>query len=198
MLNEQGELHWAKDDKYKGIILRKLDVGKPIWLLLDVYGACRALEFVRCSVDAHERLLLNLSKLLPSLKKEKEDPFAKLDKSICNSGTLENPKPQLKFHPDVHGKYAEFHEDHRVARRSQNHDKGVTFTNRPIVVGECIALRIVESQSVLFTNFFYIGASTTDPAEFKSKKLTYNFIFLKLYSYQLLQMGPLSEVIGRC
>lgn len=65
------------------------------------------------------------------------------DENTINRGTLDRPKPLLKFHT-VCGTNIRLLNDGRVARRRESFCKGLAFSNRPIGIDEIVCIRLCE------------------------------------------------------
>lgn len=78
-----------------------------------------------------------------------------------SGGTATNNMPPLAFH-QIHGENIELCFDRRVARRTESFCKAVTFSNRPVLVGEKVYIRFLEI-SDSWSGVIRMGFTSYDP-----------------------------------
>ncbi|KAJ1521677.1 hypothetical protein ONE63_003320 [Megalurothrips usitatus] len=96
--------------------------------------------------------------------KSKIRAFKKLKKRLAtrsSGSTAPNNLPPLTFNP-IHGENIELCFDRRVARRTESFCKAVTFSNRPVLVGEKVYIRFLEI-SDSWSGVIRMGFTSYDP-----------------------------------
>lgn len=78
-----------------------------------------------------------------------------------SGSTAPNNLPPLTFNP-IHGENIELCFDRRVARRTESFCKAVTFSNRPVLVGEKVYIRFLEI-SDSWSGVIRMGFTSYDP-----------------------------------
>lgn len=98
-----------------------------------------------------------------------DDNFPDYNETTINRGTVVSPKSQLKFH-SVCGTNIILLRDGRVARRRESFCKGLAFSNRPIVIGEIVCIRLCEV-GTNWSGVMRFGVTNVDPASFRDIEL---------------------------
>ena len=104
--------------------------------------------------------------------RSKMKAFKKLRKRLAtrsSSSTATNNLPPLAFH-QIHGENIELCFDRRVARRTESFCKAVTFSNRPVLVGEKVYIRFLEI-SDSWSGVIRMGFTSYDPVTLSSAGL---------------------------
>ncbi|KAF7627365.1 hypothetical protein Mgra_00009344 [Meloidogyne graminicola] len=107
--------------------------------------------------------------------------FPTYNETTINRGTVDSPKPQLRFH-SVCGTNIILLRDGRIAKRRESFCKGLAFSNRPIDIGEIVCIKLCEvgtnwSGVMSAFNFsvsngsFRFGVTNVDPASFRDIEL---------------------------
>ena len=163
-IRANGDLVWGVNGKEKGVFLSGVDISRPVWAVVDVYGSTSSVQLV----DPRSSLNNIMSK--QTLNKKNEDKFKKV---IYNQDILRQKRQMTKatFSQDCCGQNISLSEDGDIAtRRETEFCNGYVFLDSPMQPGESLVIRILETEGTYIGSIAF-GLTTADPKYLKSSEL---------------------------
>jgi len=179
-INQSGDCVYGINDVPKGVFFSGVDVRKPLWALLDVYGNTVGVELIN---DPHKPLN-NARTCDPVTTSSSSSSSEDIDlsqlmhglNSLINSQDVgnDNLSQQSSFYPgtyfaplpfhQMHGSNIRLTNDRLVATRTESeYSQGYVFTARPLSCGERIVVKVLHN-STDYLGSMAFGLTTCDPA----------------------------------
>ncbi|TMS36396.1 hypothetical protein L596_003571 [Steinernema carpocapsae] len=184
-VNNLGELHYGINGVVKGAFIQGINVNLPIWVIVDIYGNCKSLEFV----DANE--VRFRTRRRPSAAQRNETiatPTTEAGEiasptipptALTPSPALQFlrppavPSPHPMFYPGAELIRASFHATHGrnvrinttftvATRREAEYSNGYIFMSTPMKTGESILLKILDFERA-YSGSLAFGLTSCDP-----------------------------------
>ncbi|GAB6023292.1 hypothetical protein CHUAL_008101 [Chamberlinius hualienensis] len=152
-VTETGDVHYGINDEEKGVFFSGVDIRKPLWALIDIYGNTVALELI----DPRRQL-----------REAAEQHFESLVTSCDNDSSTKfyhhyQLRP-LPFH-SVTGKHVRLSNDRLTATRDQSeYSQGYVFTERPLRCKEQLIIKVIENVNEYFGALTF-GLTSCNPAQ---------------------------------
>ncbi|XP_074597454.1 E3 ubiquitin-protein ligase neur [Brevipalpus obovatus] len=160
--DEHGKVHYSINGEDKGIYLIDVDVSRPFWCLMDIYGFTIAIQLIdspQPSINVKE----NNNNITPknniymelSPREIKKEPLPQVYKNSNSS--------PLPFHR-TRGCNVKLSSDGCLAERNDSHySRGYVFSQRPLRIGEKMAVQVLKTDQ-LYAGSLAFGLTTCNPA----------------------------------
>uniref|UniRef100_A0A1I7Z3Z0 Neuralized n=1 Tax=Steinernema glaseri TaxID=37863 RepID=A0A1I7Z3Z0_9BILA len=184
-VNNLGELHYGINGVVKGVFIQNINVNLPVWVIVDIYGNCKSLEFVDVTeVQFRNRRRNNDTRndsIVPILPDSSSEPTLPSSMPISSPTSPLSflrtpcvPPPHSLYYPGAQLSRAAFHSTHgrnvRVnaagtvaTRREAEYSNGYVFVSVPMKTDESILLKILDVEHA-YSGSIAFGLTSCDPA----------------------------------
>ncbi|MFH4977427.1 hypothetical protein AB6A40_004136 [Gnathostoma spinigerum] len=183
-VNGDGELYYGINGTIKGIFLNGINVGSPLWVIVDIYGNSSSLEFIDPG-EVHIRTRTGTGRgrfsrpTSSTTNPLASSPPVSIASSTASSHSSRNddsvtsPLPPIRYNTGlkftplcfhmVHGKNVMLKNGCTLAERAANEFAcGYVFTSRPLSFNEKLVIQIVDVESP-YTGSLAFGLTCCDP-----------------------------------
>ncbi|KAK0396779.1 hypothetical protein QR680_001850 [Steinernema hermaphroditum] len=187
-VNNLGELHYGINGVVKGAFIQGINVNLPIWVIVDIYGNCKSLEFVDASEVhfRHRRRMTagirsdTISVLPPDTSSESSSlPSSAVTLSDSTSPlsflrTPCVPPPHSLYYPAAQLTRSSFHVTHGrnvkvnaagtvATRREAEYSNGYVFLSTPMKTDENILVKVLDVEHA-YSGSLAFGITSCDPS----------------------------------
>lgn len=172
-----GDVHFSINGNEKGVFLKIPPTRDPLWVLIDVYGNCAAIEFLDqrlCSRQRRPDSRLSLPILSTATSQDEVDSIVPNLHSLSFNENCPLPRSRsvtslrqaltpILFHR-TRGQSVHLSEDKFIATRiDSDYTQGYMFTAQPIRIGERIVIQVLRTEP-MGDGGLTLGLTSCDPA----------------------------------
>ncbi|XP_043193142.1 protein neuralized-like isoform X2 [Amphibalanus amphitrite] len=184
-----GDVHFGLNNEEKGIFFSGVDVSRPLWCLVDIYGNATALEIVQPQPaplpvlrPTNEELERWTRPALAALTINAPPPHAQQPPLPLPAPQPQPPALAVKYHthcvfsplllhPRVRGRNVTVSPDRTVAARLEGEFcNGYVFGQRPLRLGERLVVQVL-SRCSLYVGGLAFGLTSCDPSRLTPAEL---------------------------
>ncbi|KAE9549776.1 hypothetical protein FO519_007005 [Halicephalobus sp. NKZ332] len=161
-VNRQGVVLYGCNGVNKGVFLSDVDVTKPLWAIVDIYGNTIGVEFLG-RIDGETRAAVAALDI-----DDEEVPLPEssmMEPSTSTSSPPARPVPPVVLPYCFHSKMGVNSvriSDWEISRKENEFDRAYCFLNRPIKIDEIVAIQI-QSTEPLFGGALGFGMTSCNP-----------------------------------